>query len=103
VTESMVVRPVDMIMLTDARAPENTSGVWPANTDPTQADQWPSNRHKRKTDIMFADGHAASAPRKDMIDPKPNNLWRARWNNDNQVHNEVTWSVDWALEARIDQ
>jgi prepilin-type N-terminal cleavage/methylation domain-containing protein/prepilin-type processing-associated H-X9-DG protein len=103
VTESMVVRPVDMIMLADARAPEDPTGVWPANTDPTQSDQWPSNRHSRKTDLMFADGHATTALRKDVIDPKPNNLWRSRWNNDDQPHNEITWSVDWALEAQIDQ
>jgi len=41
--------------------------------------------------------------RKEVIDPKPNNVWRARWNNDNQPHNEVTWTVDWALEAQIDK
>jgi len=101
VTESMVVRPVEMIMLADARAPQNTTGVWPANTDPTQPDQWPSNRHNRRTDLMFADGHAQTGMRKDVIDPKPNNVWRARWNNDNQPHNEITWTVDWALEAQI--
>jgi len=103
VTESMVVRPVDMIMLSDARAPQNPAGVWPANIDPGQKDQWPSNRHNRKTDLMFADGHAQTGPRKDVIDPKPNNIWRARWNNDNQPHNEVTWTVDWTLEAQIDK
>jgi prepilin-type N-terminal cleavage/methylation domain-containing protein/prepilin-type processing-associated H-X9-DG protein len=103
VTESMVVRPVEMIMLGDARALENPAGAWPANIDPGQQDQWPSNRHNRRTDLMFADGHAQAAIRKDVIDPKPNNLWRARWNNDNQTHNEITWTVDWAQEAQIDR
>jgi prepilin-type N-terminal cleavage/methylation domain-containing protein/prepilin-type processing-associated H-X9-DG protein len=103
VSESMVIKPVDMIMLSDARGPENPLGVWPANIDPTQPDQWPSNRHNRRTDLMFADGHAQAGMRKDVIDPKQGNIWRARWNNDNQPHNEVTWTVDWALEAQIDR
>jgi prepilin-type processing-associated H-X9-DG protein len=85
------------------KAPANSAGVWPANLDATQPDQWPSNRHNRRTDLMFADGHAQSAIRKDVIDPKPNNLWRARWNNDNKPHNEITWTVNWAQEALIDK
>jgi prepilin-type N-terminal cleavage/methylation domain-containing protein/prepilin-type processing-associated H-X9-DG protein len=103
VTESMVVRPVDMIMLGDVKAPLNTAGVWPANLDPTQQDQWPSNRHNRKTDLMFADGHSQTGLRKDVIDPKPNNVWRSRWNNDNKPHNEISWAVDWKQEAVIDK
>ena len=102
VTEAMVVKPVDMIMLGDVAAPENPAGVWPANLDPTQQDQWPSNRHNRRTDIMFADGHAQAAVRKVVIDPVQNNPWRSRWNNDNKPHNEVTWTVDWTQEAKID-
>jgi hypothetical protein len=37
------------------------------------------------------------------IDPRRNNIWRARWNNGNQPHSKVTWTVDWALEAQIDR
>jgi prepilin-type N-terminal cleavage/methylation domain-containing protein/prepilin-type processing-associated H-X9-DG protein len=103
VSESMVIKPVEMIMLSDARGPENPAGVWPANIDPTQQDQWPSNRHSRRTDLMFADGHAQAALRKDVIDPQQGNIWRTRWNNDNQPHNEVTWTVNWVLEAQIDK
>jgi prepilin-type N-terminal cleavage/methylation domain-containing protein/prepilin-type processing-associated H-X9-DG protein len=102
VTESMVVRPSEMIMLSDARGPQNTAGVWPANIDPTQSDQWPSNRHNRRTDLMFADGHAIPALRKSVIDPSPGNAWRYRWNNDNQPHDEVSWTVDPNLESIID-
>jgi prepilin-type N-terminal cleavage/methylation domain-containing protein/prepilin-type processing-associated H-X9-DG protein len=102
VTEAMVVKPVDMIMLGDVAAPENPAGVWPANLDPTQQDQWPSNRHSRRTDLMYADGHAQAAVRKAVIDPVQNNPWRSRWNNDNKPHNEVTWTVDWTQEAKID-
>jgi prepilin-type processing-associated H-X9-DG protein len=75
--------------------------TWPANLDPTQFDQWPSNRHNRRTDILFADGHAQSARRKDVIDPA-NQVWRRYWNNDNQPHNEVSWSVNWAQENQLD-
>ena len=102
VTESMVIRPVDMMMLGDITAPANPVGKWPANLDPTQQDQWPSNRHNRRTDLMFADGHAQTGIRKQVIDPA-NGVWRARWNNDNKPHNEVTWTVNWAQEALIDQ
>jgi hypothetical protein len=26
-----------------------------------------------------------------LIDTTPNNPWRARWNRDNKIHNELTW------------
>jgi prepilin-type N-terminal cleavage/methylation domain-containing protein/prepilin-type processing-associated H-X9-DG protein len=99
VTDAMVRSPTEMIMLGDSRADSS----WDANLDPTQADQWPSNRHNRSTDIMYADGHAASAKRKDVIDPKKDNPWRNRWNNDNQPHNEINWAVDWNAEAKLDK
>ncbi len=102
VTESMVVKPVEMMMLGDARALQNPAGVWPANMDPGQPDQWPSNRHNRRTDLMFCDGHAQGGLRRDVIDPKPDNIWRSRWNIDNQPHNEITWTVNWAQEALPD-
>ena len=99
VNEAMVRSPVEMIMLGDSKADSS----WDANFDPTQEDQWPSNRHNRSTDIMFADGHGASAKRKDLIDPKRDNPWRSRWNNDNLPHNEINWTVNWTSEARIDK
>ncbi len=105
VNEAMVRKPVDMIMIGDARAfadPQKDSpNAWPANLDPTQADQWPSNRHGGQTDLLFCDGHAQTARRRDVIDPK-NMLWRARWNNDNSPHTEVTWTVNAAQEAKLD-
>jgi hypothetical protein len=94
----MVLRPVDMIAVADARALEVTTGSLEANLDPTQTDQWPGARHNRQTDLLFADSHAISAKRKDVIDPG-NQSWRARWNNDNQPHMEIKWSVDWSTEA----
>ena len=98
VSESMVVSPSSMIMLADSKP----DGSWDANMDATQPDQWPSNRHTRRTNIQCADGHAESVLRKDLVDPKRDNPWRSRWNNDNQPHNEVTWTVNAALEAKID-
>jgi hypothetical protein len=29
-------------------------------------------------------------------------MWRSWWNNDNQPHNEVTWTVDWRAEDKLD-
>ena len=98
VTESMIVSPSQMIMLADSKP----DGSWDANMDPTQQDQWPSNRHNRRSNIMCPDGHAQTARRRDLIDPKRDNPWRSWWNNDNQPHNEVVWTVDWRAEERLD-
>ena len=98
VGESMVVSASEMIMLGDSKP----DGSWDANFDPTNPAEWPSNRHARRTNLLFADGHAEGPNRKNVIDPAPNNPWRARWNNDNRPHNEVTWTVNPTQEARID-
>ncbi len=106
VKDSMVLKPSEMIMLGDARAFANpivdSPNEWPANLDPTQQDQWPSNRHNYQTDIMFADGHYQGARRHDVIDPR-NMIWRARWNNDNNPHMGTGyWTVDPNAENRLD-
>ena len=98
VTESMVVAPSQMIMLGDSKCDAD----WDANMDPTEQGQWPSNRHNRRTDIMCADGHAEMALRKDVIDPR-NMTWRARWNNDNDPHPSISWTVNAAEEAKLDK
>ena len=98
VTESMVVSPSQMIMLGDSKP----NGSWDANFDPTNPLEWPSNRHNRRTNLLFADGHAENPRRADVINPAPSNPWRSRWNNDNRPHNEVTWTVNPAQEAVID-
>jgi prepilin-type N-terminal cleavage/methylation domain-containing protein/prepilin-type processing-associated H-X9-DG protein len=97
VSESLVKSPANMIMLGDSKADRS----WDGNIDAKEADQWPSNRHNRQTVLMFADGHAESARRKDIIDPA-NTLWRSRWNNDFQPHTEINWVVNPTLESRID-
>ena len=99
VTDTMVVAPSQMIMLADSQA-QKSGYSWEANLDATQDSQWPSNRHNRRTTIMFAEGHAESAIRKNVIDPA-NQEWRARWNNDNQPHREISWTVNAITEAQL--
>jgi prepilin-type processing-associated H-X9-DG protein len=93
----MVKSPSNMIMLGDSK-PDRS---WDGNIDPKEADQWPSNRHNRRTTLMFTDGHAESARRKDVVDPA-NNMWRSRWNNDFEPHREINWAVNPTLEGRLD-
>ncbi len=99
IKESTVRKPVDMIAIGDIRSDAAVVN-FNANLDPvigdagdnTDADnghdQCPSNRHNYRTDLLFADGHVESPKRNDVINPL-DNLWRARWNNDNSPHNEV--------------
>ncbi len=106
VSDTMVVSPADMIMLGDVKAQANPALIsFDANMDPTDNSaghsQWPSNRHNYQTDLMFADGHAMAARRNDVIDPK-NGIWRARWNNDDQPHWEVSWSVTASDAGQLD-
>lgn len=101
--ESMVVKPTQMIMLGDVRALADASAIaFNANMDPTANSpahtEWPSSRHNGRADLLFVDGHVESPKRAEVIDPKQNNPWRSRWNNDNQPHNEITWTINpvWA-------
>jgi prepilin-type N-terminal cleavage/methylation domain-containing protein/prepilin-type processing-associated H-X9-DG protein len=97
IKESMIRKPVDMIALGDVRSDATTIN-FNANLDPvigdsadnntTTHDQCPSNRHNYRTDLLFVDGHVESPKRNDAINPN-DNLWRARWNNDNDPHTEV--------------
>ena len=107
VTDSMVVSTSQMIVLGDVKPAKGVGPIkFNANLDPVDKaanhSQWPSNRHNYRTDLVFADGHAEAVRRRDLIDPK-NTTWRSRWNNDNQVHPEFTWVVDWTAEAILDQ
>jgi len=87
--ESRVRSPSDMIMLADSRTDTN----WDGNIDPKESDQWPAKRHNGKTVLMFTDGHAESARRQEVVDPK-SDKWRRRWNNDNEPHMEISWTGD---------
>jgi prepilin-type N-terminal cleavage/methylation domain-containing protein/prepilin-type processing-associated H-X9-DG protein len=103
VRESMVKSPSEMIMVADSKPGDGSAnprqGSFDGNIDPTTASEWPSNRHRGRTVVMFCDGHSESAPRKQIIDPK-DDKWHRRWNNDNSLAG--TWAVDAKTEAKID-
>ena len=94
VSASEVAKPSEMIMLGDSKpggaSPNQTTDLFDGNIDPADPDEWPSNRHNRKTTLMFADGHAESAIRNEVINPN-NQAWHRRWNNN--------WSLEgnWAI------
>jgi prepilin-type N-terminal cleavage/methylation domain-containing protein/prepilin-type processing-associated H-X9-DG protein len=103
VKESNIVCPVNMIAVADVRSDVPAGQIqFNANTspflagtssqDPTWHPQVPCNRHDFNTDILFADGHVESAKRNDVINPN-NGYWRARWNNDNSQHPEISYSL----------
>jgi prepilin-type N-terminal cleavage/methylation domain-containing protein/prepilin-type processing-associated H-X9-DG protein len=103
VKESTVLHPSDMIAVADVRSDTPAGQIqfsanttpptdWTQTQDPLWHPQVPCNRHNYHTDILFADGHVENPRRSDVIDPN-NNLWRCRWNNDNQPHLESTWTV----------
>ena len=113
VTEAMVIRPSDFIVIGDVRAQPNAALIsYDANLDPTDSStghsQWPSNRHAGRIDFLFADDHVETAKRPDAVSPS-NTLWRRRWNNDDKAHDGVdgdavpSWTVDPAAAASIDQ
>jgi prepilin-type N-terminal cleavage/methylation domain-containing protein/prepilin-type processing-associated H-X9-DG protein len=108
VNDTMVVSPSQMIMIGDVPAVRNRALIaFNANLDPTDNTpghtQWPANRHSLRTDLAFADGHTEHPKRNDVINPAQNWPWRNRWNNDNQPHNEVTWTVNPVYASQIDQ
>jgi prepilin-type N-terminal cleavage/methylation domain-containing protein/prepilin-type processing-associated H-X9-DG protein len=104
VKESTVRRPSNMISIADVRSDTPAGQIeYAANTTPPTSwtsgqdapwhPQVPCNRHEFYTDIIFADGHVESPLRSDVINPN-NNIWRARWNNDNDPHTETAyWSI----------
>ncbi len=106
VRDSMVKSPSEMIMLGDSKpgngSPKPALGSFDANIDPKSRDDGPANRHSFRTVLMFADGHADAVRRQDLVDPR-NEIWRARWNNDNRPHSPRSGDVpvipDWAVNA----
>jgi prepilin-type processing-associated H-X9-DG protein len=113
VTESMVLRPSEFIIIGDVRAQPNPALIsFDANLDPCDSSaghsQWPSNRHAGRVDFLFADGHVETAKRPDVCSQN-NTFWRRRWNNDNKAHDGVdgdavtSWTMDAAAAAKIDQ
>jgi prepilin-type N-terminal cleavage/methylation domain-containing protein len=100
VKDSTVISPVQFLIVGDVPAAQ-TGISFNANLDPTDNTQMhtqrPSNRHFYRTDLLLADGHVETPRRNDVINSQPNWVWRPRWNNDNQPHNEATWPALTAL------
>jgi prepilin-type N-terminal cleavage/methylation domain-containing protein/prepilin-type processing-associated H-X9-DG protein len=108
VKDSTVVAPSQMIMIGDVRALKNPSQIsYNANMDPTANTpahtEWPSNRHSRRTNLLFCDGHVEAPLRNPVIDPKKGGPWRSRWNNDNMPHDEVVWTITPAYANELDR
>jgi prepilin-type N-terminal cleavage/methylation domain-containing protein/prepilin-type processing-associated H-X9-DG protein len=111
VKDSMVRKPSDMIAIGDVRSDAVTIN-FNANLDPVVNNsdnkmpdhcQIPSNRHNYRTDLLFADGHVESPKRNDVVDPN-NTEWRRKWNNDNDPHTEISWTVPWMPgEGQLEQ
>lgn len=97
VRDSMVLRPSEMIMLADSRV----DGFLDGNIDPTEESQWPSSRHQARTVLMFCDGHAEQALRKDVVNPA-NDTWQRRWNNDGSSRGAAAWVYDAAKASAVD-
>ena len=104
VSEAAVKHPAEMIMLADSKPGDGSSakpryGLFDGNIDPTTPAEWPSNRHNKRTVVMFCDGHAESAIRNLVIDPA-NDVWHRRWNNDNSMSG--SWTVNKAEASKTD-
>ena len=89
IKDSLVKRPSEMIMLGDSKV----DAVFDGNIDPTTPEEWPSSRHERKTVLMFCDGHAEKAWRKEVVNPA-NQLWHRRWNNDGHFRGATAWTYN---------
>lgn len=109
IKDTTIRHPSDMIAIADVRSDTPSGQIqfsanttpptsWTTGQDPAWHPQVPCNRHNFRTDILFADGHVESPKRSDVIDPN-NNLWRARWNNDNDPHLSQTWTVPTSYSA----
>lgn len=98
IKDSMVKRPSDMIMLGDSRM----DGIWDGNIDPTSESEWPSSRHEGRTTLLFCDGHAEKAWRKDVVNPA-NDTWQRRWNNDGHSDGPSAWGYNAANAKVVDK
>jgi prepilin-type N-terminal cleavage/methylation domain-containing protein len=106
VKDSKVVSPSQMIAIGEVPAIKtgmNFNANMDVSDDVPPHPQRPANRHDYKTALLFTDGHVESPKRNDVINPAPNSSWRSRWSNDNQPHDEFTWTVTPASNSQLDQ
>ena len=108
VKDSQVKSPSQFISFGEVPSVENVALIdFNANLDPTTTafghSECPANRHNYRTDLVMGDGHVESPKRNDVRDPL-NYMWRARWNNDNDPHLEVSaWQRFPGWENQLDQ
>jgi prepilin-type N-terminal cleavage/methylation domain-containing protein len=108
VKETMVRSPSQFISFGEVPSVENPQLInFNANLDPTSTSfghsECPANRHNFHTDLLLSDAHVESPLRNDVRDPL-NMIWRARWNNDNDPHTEVTpWARFPGWQNTLDQ
>jgi prepilin-type N-terminal cleavage/methylation domain-containing protein/prepilin-type processing-associated H-X9-DG protein len=103
IKENEVLRPTDMIMIGDAKVtPPNETPSFDANIDPTTESEWPSSRHDRRTVLMFCDGHAERALRKDVVNPA-DETWHRRWNNDGHFRGATAWGYNAVNANAVDK
>jgi prepilin-type N-terminal cleavage/methylation domain-containing protein/prepilin-type processing-associated H-X9-DG protein len=95
IADTKVLKPSDMIMLADSRV----NSQWDGNIDPTTESEWPSSRHEGRCTLMFCDGHAQKAWRKDVVNPA-NDAWQRRWNNDGHSDGPNAWGYN-AANAKV--
>ena len=93
---SVVLRPAEMIAITDVIAKPPVAGAWLSNVDPTDLTQCPSDRHDGGSNVLFVDGHVVRMAQSDLLlkDAKTGVKVSAAvyegisrlWNNDNGNH-----------------
>lgn len=108
VKDTMVKAPSQFIAFGEVPSVENPALIqFGANLDPTDTtfghSQCPANRHNYRTDLLLSDGHVEAPKRNDVRDPL-NMTWRARWDNDNDPHTEVSpWARVPGWQDTLDQ
>jgi len=60
IAAATVVRPADMIAITDVVAKVPFGGAWLMNVDPQDPTQCPSNIHGGRCNVLFCDGHVVA-------------------------------------------
>ncbi len=92
IKDAEIRKPAEMIAISDSRV----DGIWDGNIDPATQAQWPSTRHNLRANTLWADAHATAEKRANLVNPN-DDLWRARWNTDNQPHHDINkpaWIAD---------
>ncbi|MBI5863476.1 MAG: prepilin-type N-terminal cleavage/methylation domain-containing protein [Planctomycetes bacterium] len=81
-SEKDVVRPSEMIAITDAEA----NGRWDATISPEDQMSFPGGRHNRGASVLFADAHAVANSFERLV--RDDDVERRRWNRDYEPHPE---------------